>query len=197
MKKFLTQGHSPVKQNTLEQKQVSSTSKARLVHTAATKVFYLFFHLKLGISYFFFQSLYFLCQSLFNDKTRQGWTMETQKRHKNGCYKLITVECHAVTDKCGRGINTQRNCRDCTGVPEQSSPCLLLLGFQLVGVLPLILFFHPSRGSLKRAEKQQKLDEKSVLLKPIHKILFCYHITSHHQPQESTVGPGRRNKQEE
>lgn len=68
---------------------VSSTSKARLVHIAATKVFYLFFHLKLGISYFFFQSLYFLCQSLFNDKTRQGWTMETQKHHKNGCYRLI------------------------------------------------------------------------------------------------------------
>lgn len=108
IKKFLTQWHSPVKQNTLEQKRVSSTSKARLVHTAGTKVFYLFFHLKLGISYFFFQSLYFLCQSLFNDKTRQGWTMETQKRHKNGCYKLITVECHAVTNKCGCGINTER-----------------------------------------------------------------------------------------
>lgn len=79
LKNSLTQWHSPVKENTLQQKWVSSTSKARLFHTSGTKVFYLFFHLKLGISYFFFQSLYFLCQSLFNDKTdRIG-----QWKHKN------------------------------------------------------------------------------------------------------------------
>lgn len=66
----------------LEQKWVSSASKASLFHASGTKAFYLFFHLKLGISYFFFQSLYFLCQSLFNDKTdRIGqWKQNHQKK---------------------------------------------------------------------------------------------------------------------
>lgn len=195
-KKFLAQWHSPVKKNTPEQKWVSSTSKARLVHTAGTKVFYLFLHLKLGISYFFFQSLYFLCQSLFNDKTRQGLDNgNTKKGHKKWMLQIDHSRMPGSNKQMWSWHRHRKEGRDCTEIPEQSSPCLLLWGFQLVAVLPLILFFHLSRGSLKKGRETTSAGwKKNVLLEQTHKIWFCYHITSHHQPQGSTLGPGRRNK---
>lgn len=195
MKEFLTQGHSPVKQNTLEQKQWAAHPRQGWFTLLPLKCFTCF-----SISSWEFPTSSFRasisCVKAFS-MTKQDRV--GQWKHKNTTKMdatdwLITLECHAVTDKCGCGTNTQRNCRDCTQIPEQSSPCLLLLGFQLVGVLPLILFFHPSRGSLKRAKKQHKLAEKNVLLKQIKKIWSCYPIPSHHQPQGSTVGPGKRNK---
>lgn len=56
-------------------------------------------------------------------KQDKGWTMETQKKAtKNGCYKLITVECQAVTNKCGRGIDTERK----AGIAQRYLNSLLL-----------------------------------------------------------------------
>lgn len=133
-------------------------------------------------------------------KQDKGWTMETQKEgHKKWMLQIDHCRMAGSNKQMWSWHQHRKEGRDCTEIPEQSSPCLLLWGFQLVAALPLILFFHPSRWSLKKSRETTLAGWKKMGYSSKHtkfgSVITSHPITSLRGPQwDQAGGTNRKNK---